>query len=143
MIRRATEEDLVAVLGLLESVSLPSEGVAENIRDFVVAEESGELQGCAGLERHGRLGLLRSVAVRREAQGRQLGSALVERVLRECAETGVGEVVLLTTTAQRFFGEKHGFAVRAREEYDAVFASSMEWRLPLCSSAVVMGRRVG
>lgn len=135
----ATADDLEEVLALLASVGLPAEGVAEYFGGFVVARDrGGRLVGCAGLERHAALGLLRSAAVAEGLQRSGLGSRLVASLLARAREEGVGEVLLLTTTARDFFARRFGFAEADRADYDERLAASPEWRLPRCSSAAFM-----
>jgi N-acetylglutamate synthase-like GNAT family acetyltransferase len=109
---------------------------------FLVARDnSGRLVGSAGLERHGNIGLLRSVAVAPDLQKSGLGSRLVSAVISEGKKSGVKEIVLLTTTARDFFAGRFGFSETGRENYDETLRDSPEWTLPRCSSAVVMRAR--
>jgi amino-acid N-acetyltransferase len=137
-IERATESDLDRVLALLGEVDLPVEGVIEHFEEFLVARDGDELIGCAGLERHGEAALLRSLAVSPARRGGGLGKALTSRLLDEARGSGAKDVVLLTTTAADFFALQFGFAEVDRNRFDEIFASSEEWRLPRCSSAVCM-----
>lgn len=131
--------DLDAVLSLLASIGLPGEGVAEHLKDFLLARDgAGRLVGCIGMERHGRVGLLRSAAVVPELQGSGVGSSLVRALLERAARGGVEELALLTTTASGFFARKFGFTEAARDRYAERLAHSPEWNLPRCSSAVLM-----
>ena len=142
-IRKAKTSDLSEILDLLRGSSLPSDGVAEHLSDFFVARDStGRLVACAGVERYGAIGLLRSVAVSAELQRTGLGSRLVVRVLDDARHEGVDEVVLLTTTASDFFARRFGFKETTREPYTEQLAPSAEWQLPRCSSAVVMSLRL-
>jgi amino-acid N-acetyltransferase len=135
----AETSDLDEILALLTTVGLPPEGVAEHLRGFVIARNAnGRLVGCAGIERYDAFGLLRSVAVAPELQSAGLGSQIVSEILRIAASLGVGEVVLLTTTARDFFAYRFRFEETSRAEYDAQFAASPEWKLPRCSSALAM-----
>ena len=143
-IEKATAGDLDEILELLRRSSLPPDGVAEHLSDFFVARDStGRLVACAGLERYGAIGLLRSVAVSAELQKSGLGSQLVARMLEEAQHTGSDEVVLLTTTARDFFARRFGFKETTREPYAMQLATSVEWQLPRCSSAIVMSLRLG
>ena len=63
VLRPCGPEDLAEVLELLRGARLPVDGVSEGWPGFVVAESAGRIVGVAGLERYGRYGLLRSVAV--------------------------------------------------------------------------------
>ena len=142
-IEKATTSDLNEILELLRCSSLPADGVEEHLSDFFVGRDSaGRLVACAAVERYGALGLLRSVAVSTELQKSGLGSLLVRKVLDEAQRTGIDEVVLLTTTALDFFARRFAFRETAREPYRAQLASSVEWQLPRCSSAVVMSLRL-
>jgi N-acetylglutamate synthase-like GNAT family acetyltransferase len=138
-ITRAAGADLNDLLSLLSAVELPHEGVAEHITGFFVARNrENRIIGCAGLERYGRLGLLRSVAVSPETQGSGLGSRLVATLLEDAAKCGIEEVVLLTTTARDYFARRFGFIEAIRADYDGRLADSPEWRLPRCSSAAFL-----
>lgn len=138
-IERATAADLPRLLSLLDSVGLPREGVAEHLPGFLVARDAaGRVAGCVGMERHGPVALLRSAAVAHDLQGAGLGRRLTAALLELARSEGVREVVLLTTTAQKFFAEKFNFSEAARSDYDSQLADSPEWRLPRCSSAVLM-----
>jgi amino-acid N-acetyltransferase len=138
-IERAAAADLPGLLSLLDSVGLPSEGVAEHLSGFLVAREAdGRVAGCVGMERHGSVALLRSAAVAPESQGAGLGRCLTAALLERARAEGVCEVLLLTTTARDFFAAKFGFGEAARADYEAHLAGSPEWNLPRCSSAVLM-----
>ncbi len=139
MISKAEVSDLEEILSLLNTVDLPPDGVAEHLGGFLIARDNkGRLIGCAGIERHGRLGLLRSAAVTPELQRSGLGTRLTEAILQDAARQGISEALLLTTTARDFFEKKFGFSVTVREDYDERLAQSPEWRLPRCSSAALM-----
>lgn len=143
-IERAAAADLPGLLSLLDSVNLPREGVAEHLSNFLVAREAaGRIAGCVGMEQHGAVALLRSAAVAPELQGTGLGSCLTAALLKLARAEGVAEVVLLTTTARKFFADKFGFREAARSDYDARLAGSPEWNLPRCSSAVFMRLELG
>jgi amino-acid N-acetyltransferase len=138
-VERAAAADLGELLSRLDSVGLPREGVAEHLSGFLVARDAaGRIVGCVGMERHGGVALLRSAAVATELQGTGLGRRLVAALLELARAEGISEVLLLTTTARKFFGAKFGFREAAREDYDSQLAGSPEWRLPRCSSAVLM-----
>jgi N-acetylglutamate synthase-like GNAT family acetyltransferase len=138
-ISRAENSALDEILSLLDAVDLPRDGVAEDLDGFLIARDlSGRLIGCIGMERHGRLGLLRSVAVLPELQRSGLGTRLTAAILQEAARWELNEVLLLTTTAKDFFAQAFGFTVTSRDGYEERLASSPEWRLPRCSSAALM-----
>lgn len=138
-IRPAAPADLAEVLTLLAAAGLPDDGVVDAFGDFIVARGGdGALVGCAGVERHGRTALLRSVAVAERVRGSGLGTRLVAEALSRAASSGLDEVVLLTTTARDFFVEHFGFGPADRAAYDERLGASSEWRLPRCSSAACL-----
>jgi amino-acid N-acetyltransferase len=142
VIERAVATDLDETLELLREVDLPIEGVTEHFSEFFVARDDGKLTGCVGLERCGNAALLRSLAVSPSLQRSGLGRSLTKRLLDSAYSSGVNDVVLLTTTAADFFSRHFGFASVERKQFDDLFADSIEWRLPRCSSAVCMHLRL-
>lgn len=136
-VRPASAEDLASVHGLLERAGLPTAGVEEWLRDFLVAEHQGEIVGVAGLEVYGASALLRSVAVRPDWQGSGLGRQLVERLLSAAQERGTQDVYLLTTTAEHYF-PRLGFACISRDQVPQGVQGSVEFAEACPASAVVM-----
>ena len=136
---RASGADLGDVLKLLSAVELPHDGVSDYFADFfVMREANGSLLACGGLERHGELALLRSVAVRPDSHRGGLGAQIATAILDEAARNNVRTVVLFTTTARDFFARQFGFVETTRSEFEPRLKSSPEWKLPRCASAVVM-----
>lgn len=77
--------------------------ICENVRDFTVVEQRGEVVGCGALHLYGPdLAEVRSIAVAPEAQRRGAGQRLVEGLLREAREHGVGRVFLFTRIPDYF-----------------------------------------
>jgi N-acetylglutamate synthase-like GNAT family acetyltransferase len=135
----ASPSDLDEILSLLATVNLPPEGVKERLASFLVMRDAGgRLVGCAGLERHGDVGLLRSVAVAPGLQKSGAGSRLTGSAIEYAKANGVKEIVLLTTTARDFFARRFGFTEAGRGDYESRLAQSPEWNLPRCSSAAFM-----
>jgi amino-acid N-acetyltransferase len=137
VLRSATSSDLGAVSGLLEESGLTTAGVAEHLDRFVIAEGEGRLVGVAGLEAHGREGVLRSVAVHSAFRGRGLGERLTGQVLEEAHGMGLRCLYLLTTTAESYF-PRHGFRRIARDEASPEVQRSVEFREACPASAVAM-----
>lgn len=138
-IEAALPEDEAAILELLTTTDLPHDGVSDYLGGFLIArDETRKIVGCAGIERHGEIGLLRSVAVSPELQKSGLGSKLVTEVISDAKSKDVQEIVLLTTTAKDFFANRFDFEETSREEYNESLKESPEWALPRCSSACVM-----
>ncbi len=136
--------DLADVLALLAEAGLPAAGVGERFpRGFLVAREAadGALAGVAGVEMHGRVGLLRSVAVRAERRGTGLGQELGRAAVALARAEGLAELYLLTTTAEGFF-PRLGFRPVARAELPAELEASEELRGACPASAAALRLRL-
>lgn len=133
----ATPEDLNAVLRLLESSDLPTAGVSDHLEHFVVAFDDQKLIGCAGLEVHGRDGLLRSVTVASDHRSVGLGSSLTNRILEMARERHLRGLSLLTTTAEAYFPQ-FGFKRVERAELPSSLQASAEFQGACPDTAVAM-----
>lgn len=117
MIRKATLGDVKAIHRLIgeQAVSghiLPR-AMSElygQVRDFSVYVENGngEIAGCGALQIvWENLAEIRSLAVATRAQGRGIGSMLIEALLEESKSMGVSQVFVLTYRTRLF--ERLGF----------------------------------
>ncbi len=89
--------------------------LSENVRDFVVAENDGQIVGCGALHLYGmHLAEIRSIAVLPAAKGCGAGRKLVEALLDEAEHHHV-TCVCLFTRIPGFFAHM-GFATATREE---------------------------
>jgi len=80
----------------------------ENIRDFLVFEEKGEILGCCALHVSWEdLGEIKSLAVKPAHTGKGIGRKLVEECLEETNELGIKKVFALTFRPDYF--ERRGF----------------------------------
>lgn len=140
--RNATAADGAVIDRLLAAADLPVDGVAAAIDGFVVAEVAGAVVAAAGLERYGDAALLRSVVVAPFARGQGLARRLVDEVLERAAADGVGEVFLLTTTAEAYFAAL-GFCVVDRSAVPEAVRASDEFASICPASAPAMRRRLG
>jgi amino-acid N-acetyltransferase len=137
-VRDATAEDWPAIAELLGASALPLAGAREHLPEFVVCvDEQGAVEGCAGAERYGRIGLLRSVAVANTAQRSGVGRALVGRVLSRLEAHDVTTVALLTTSAEPYF-RAFGFRPVDRSRLPPELAGSAELKGACPASAVAM-----
>ena len=120
--RRALLPDAEQVHHLVESFSQadtllprPLSDICENIRDFYVVEENGNILGCGGLHLYGmHLAEIRSICVSPEYQHRGAGTLLMEALLNE-AEHHQVTCVCLFTLVPSFF-TKFDFRVVNRED---------------------------
>lgn len=136
-IERADRADLGAISDLLIASSLPLQGVAAAIDQFLVAKADDRLLGCIGLELYGESALLRSAAVRSDARGQGIGRMLVDRIIDSARQQGAITMYLLTTTADEYFS-KLGFVQIPRDAVAKELNASEELKGACPASAIVM-----
>ena len=139
VIRPAVASDAAAVRDLLKASDLPLDGVPDTLEHFLVARSSGDdaLLGVIGLELQGDAALLRSAAVRADLRGTGVGAALVSALLDGARKRDVKTLVLLTTTAERWF-PRFGFESITRDDVPEALKVSEEFRGACPASAHVM-----
>jgi len=87
----------------------------ENLRDYSVFEENGEILGCCALHVSWEdLAEVKSLAVKPEHTGKGIGRKLVEECLAETKELGIRKVFALTFNPEYF--EKRGFRKIEKEQ---------------------------
>jgi amino-acid N-acetyltransferase len=136
-IRPADAADLSAVEALLTSSHLPTIGVRENVKDFLVAQSPTGLVGVVGMEYCCNYGLLRSTAVDPEWRGKGVARQLVEQIIARAEAKGIHALYLLTTTAETYF-PSFGFERTTREAVPAEVQATDEFRGACPASATVM-----
>ena len=142
-LRAAVAQDLATSEKLLESCELSADGARDQFGEgYVIAERQGELIGLAGVEIHGRHGLLRSVAVAPVLRGAGLGAELVDDRIRWAREQGIESIYLLTTTAAEYFA-RHGFEIVSRDDAPPEIRASKEFSEMCPSTAVFMKLKRG
>ena len=141
VIRKASSSDLPVLTKLLESVTLPTAGLADHVGNFLVAESCGIPIGSIGLEVYGDTALVRSAAVLREFQGKGIGERMYGVLVSYARELGVKELVLLTTTAEGYF-QRRGFETVDRESVTGAVTASREFKDACPASATVMRKKI-
>ena len=120
VIREASAVDFPAVQALIGRY--PDKLLQDHLpepEEFFVALESEKIIGCCALEVYSRrLAEVRSLAVAAEAQGKGVGTALIETCIKKAKELGVYEI--LTVTGATGIFEKHGFGIFNNEKYAMV-----------------------
>ena len=129
------------VLVLLEANGLPTADLGSHVTLLGLRDRQG-LEGVVGLESLGDLGLLRSLAVRGDRRRSGLGSQLVLAVERLARAAGVGQLFLLTTTAEAFFSHR-GYERIGRDQAPEAIRGTSEFRSVCPRSAVLMRRELG
>lgn len=140
-LRPASPADVTIICELLRQSGLPTQGVAESIDDFLVAEMGGRIVGSIGMERHGSHALLRSAAVASALQGRGVGRTLVTALISMAAAGGIRSMYLLTTTAENYF-PAFGFRPVDRSAVPTELMASPEFQGACPASAIVMRKEL-
>jgi len=137
LISGASADDIPLIKQLLVDNELPTEGVDDHWKTFIIARDGTDIVGCGGAEAHKLAALIRSVAVADSYRDRGLGRRIVRQLLDRLASRGIREFYLLTTTAQAYFA-KRGFKPIGREEIHPQLLGSAELRGACPDTAVCM-----
>lgn len=139
-IRLGPSEDLAAVTAMLQGAGLPTEDLT-SAPDFHlwVLEVEGDVVGAIGIERFGASALPRSLVIAPACQRRGLGNRLVAQLEQDVQDKGVGQLILLTETAESFF-RTNGYEVIDRRSVPVEVTQSAEFRSLCPASAVCMAR---
>lgn len=94
-----------AATALLAQCDLPNGDLKSvHFDHFLGCGSPEKLEGLVGLEIFGTVALLRSLAVAETARGSGCAKALVQQAEQHALKNGVRTLCILTTTAERFFG---------------------------------------
>lgn len=125
-------------LAALQAAGLPVDDLDDDVpRSWWQAARGDTWIGIIALERHGDIGLLRSLLVREDERRSGTGRDLVAAVESAAADAGFAALYLLTTDADGYFASLDYARVERAEVPDAVRATAQFSRL--CpASAIVM-----
>ncbi len=137
VISPATAADVETIKNLLITSNLPTAGVDEHWKTFIVARAGDKVVACGGSEAYQFAALIRSVAVAPEYRSQGLGRRITRQLLDRLASRGLREFYLLTTTAEDYF-RKRGFKTIDRDEVHPQLLSSREFQDACPSTAVCM-----
>jgi amino-acid N-acetyltransferase len=138
-IRRAESGDWLDVRDLLADSGLPLEGASDAFKIGLVAKDDGRIIGCAAIEPYDGSALLRSIAVAPDHRRTGTGTGLVRAAEELAREGGAESLILLTETAEPWFG-RLGYQVIDRSTVPADVAHSIEFATACSTTAVAMRR---
>lgn len=134
---RAENSDFSQIRDILKRNYLVFRDIKNKNVELFWAYEDSDFVGIIGLERFGKIGLLRSLVVleeyRNKAYGRKICNSLIEHAKNE----GVNELYLLTTTARKFF-EQIGFKIVKRNNVPIRIKNTDEFSTLCPESAICM-----
>lgn len=136
-VRRGSPTDAAAIAELLDAEGLPREAILP-IGVFLVASRGPETAGCVGIEAHGDVGLMRSLAVAPAHRGQGLGTLLVETAITHASAQELETLVLLTTSAKDFF-LRLGFSACSRHDVPEAIRATAQFA-DLCPREAVCMR---
>ena len=142
VIREAKPSECGEVALLLKTAGLPIHDIDTCLKGFLVAYHGDTLAGTVGIETHGQIGLLRSLAVAEQYRNEGVGHQLYERALAYAASQGIVQLYLLTTTAEFYF-EKRGFQRVERESVPRPIQQTEQFSSICPESAAVMELSLG
>jgi amino-acid N-acetyltransferase len=116
-IRKATFKDVKKIHKLINSFArkekvLPRSlnYIYENLRDFWIAEEKEIFMGCIALHIvWENLAEIKSLCIKKEAQGKGIGKKLIKKVLMEAKKLEIKKIFILTYFPNYF--KKFGFSL--------------------------------
>ena len=133
------EGDLDYVTEFLNRNDLPIQDLTAASTEFYYATADGERVGTGGLERHGDMGLLRSVVVETPKRNHGYGTALCKALETIARENGIETLYLLTTTASEFFA-REGYSIIERSAAPAAIRSTTQFT-DLCPATATCMRK--
>lgn len=140
-IQRARPGALNDIQQLLSTLDLPySDLTPSDLEHFFVCRDGDEVVGLVGVELYGRVGLLRSLAVRPAYRDRGIGRRLTEQIEQHARQRGVEDIYLLTTTASDYF-DRHGYETVRRDRLPEAIQSTEE-ASRLCPSSATCMKKV-
>ena len=142
IIAPAQAENEPAIRQMLAQCGLPFEDITpELLRHFFVAQDDGEVIGCAGLEPRGNAALFRSLAVASNYRGSGLGKRLVAHVEKHAQTLSVQSLYLLTIGAEGFF-TRIGYSIVDRGDAPRSIQETEEFASLCPSSSTCMVKRL-
>lgn len=137
-LQKVDKTGLPLVEELLKSSGLPYEDLPSKLDALFMGCVNGQVVGVGGVETYGNYGLLRSLVIKESFRGKGYGSALCGKLIKYAKLAGVGEIYLLTTTAEKFFKTKIGFEVINRSVAPPAIQNTTEFKNLCPSTATCM-----
>jgi amino-acid N-acetyltransferase len=146
VIRKARTEDADGIRRLVNSYAQDNKmlfrslsDIYENIRDYHVADEGGEIVGSCALHIFWEdLAELRSLAVRQDHLKHGIGANLIQHVLAEAPGVGVRRVFILTGIPG-YFGKRGFKAVERSDLPQKIWAECVKCpKFPECDEVAMV-----
>ena len=133
---------LNSTINFLKDSGLPYKDISlEKSLMFSYLDDHGNIIGSGGLEFYGPYALLRSLAVRKDLQGKAIGKRIVNDLLEKAKEEKAIAIYLLTETAHDYFNRLQ-FQDIDRNSVPQEIRSSSEFSNVCPTSAACMMRLI-
>lgn len=133
---------LNSTINFLKDSGLPYKDISlEKSLLFSYLDDHGNIIGSGGLEFYGPYALLRSLAVRKDLQGKAIGKRIVNDLLEKAKEEKAIAIYLLTETAHDYFNRLQ-FQDIDRNSVPQEIRSSSEFSNVCPTSAACMMRLI-
>lgn len=136
-VQRLKNDQIPAVVVLLKSFSLPTEDLESSEVALFGLTVDDKVVGCIGYEQFEELGLLRSLVVDKNHQGKGIAFKLVDYLEKHVIKMGMSHLFLLTETAESYF-EKLDYRVIERSKTPDGLKASAEFSHLCPDTAVLM-----
>ena len=141
-ILKTTKKDFLETKELLVETGLFLEDVEKYFDYFLILkDQNSKIVACAGLEIYDKVGLLRSVSVKPQHQGKGLGKMITEEMINYAKGNGIQNLYLLTDTAQIFFS-KFSFKEIERKNADTNIKNTYEFKYACKDTAILMMKKL-
>lgn len=139
MLITSAENYRAEVIQLLATEKLPVGDLPGNLENFLVAVINGEVTGVIGMEMHGDVGLLRSMAVAPGFRGKDIAHKLILAIEQLARDHKLNTIYLLTETASGYLSRK-GYQQIARDDAPGEIKHTSEFSQLCPQTAVVMNK---
>jgi amino-acid N-acetyltransferase len=123
----ATPADKKQIRGLLSECGLPTLYIHRHLKSFMVAKGDKKIVGVIGLERYGRVGLLRSLCVDQAYRGRGIARMLNAKMMAYAHMQGIDRLYMFTFDAEKF-ASKLGFRKIDKKQLPETIRSTWQFR---------------
>lgn len=140
-IQKVELDDLNILKEFMKKLNLVYEEIEKHLEDFFIIRVENKTVGCAGIEHYDDVGLLRSVGIDEELQGKGLGKKIVTKMIDYALEKGIVNLYLITNSAEDFF-KKFDFTIVSRSEVDSRIQQTYEYTTGCEETASVMVKKI-
>ncbi len=140
-IRKATQNDYMAIIHLLLSNQLPSLDIHSLNIELFVGLHHQEIIATLGIEKYDDVALVRSFCVQEAFRSQRIGEAMLQYLFQHCQYENIQSLYLLTTTAENYF-KRYGFKTIERATVPVVIQQTKEYSSLCPSSAIMMSKKI-